>query len=160
MWNVNNRVRFEELKSRNSRKKLIENLTVIEPSLANCNVGDIRLDFLKMELIASEHIVVEGKANGGKVYDRQCYNEFIAIGKRYLQEKGNSTFDFFLALPDGTGHEISAELEIILRVLPKIYERYFQKPTGEYEDIIVVKPDYSAGLYFTVEEHRFFISAW
>ena len=46
------------------------------------------------------------------------------------------------------------------RVLPKIYERYFQKSTGEYEDIIVVKPDYSVGLYFTVEEHRFFISAW
>ena len=160
MLNVNNRVRFAELKSRNSRKKLIEDLTAIEPSLADCNVGDIRLDFLKMERIASEHIVVEGKADGGRVYDRQCYNEFIAIGKKYLQEKGNSMFDFLLALLDGTGHEVSAELEIILRVLPKIYERYFQKPTGEYEEIIIIKPDLSAGLYFTVEEHRFFISAW
>lgn len=160
MLNVNNRVRFEELKSLNSRKKLIEDLTAIEPSLADCNVGNMRLDFLKMERIASEHIVVEGKTDGGRVYDRQCYNDFFAIGKKYLQEKGNSTFDFFLTFPDGTGHEVSAELEIILRVLPKLFDRYFQKPTGEYEDIVVVKPDYSAGLYFTVEEHRFFISAW
>lgn len=81
MLNKNNRAQFEKLKSYNSRKKLIKDLTVIEQSLADRNFCDIRIDFKKMERIASEHIVVEGKADGRRVYDRQCYDEFIAICK-------------------------------------------------------------------------------